>query len=234
MNYPRKEMNLDPESENSRENPHKEFVRKHHLELINRVLAGEMTAEQLANELAEKIVELEDQSDHDRLTGLLNLQGFADALTGDLVIVQQHDIPAYLGFFDGDKLKQLNDTRGKLVGNRVIETYAEQLKELTKKYPHLPLLMGRFGGDEFMLFIVGAGRNEAATVFEDLRQSIPPAIKQNLNDPSLESTISMGVVKVQPQDNALTLIDRADRNLKEAKLNRNRVIFEDYPTSVRR
>lgn len=231
MSYSKEAMDPSSETEKRRGNPHGEFLKQRNLGIIKKVLSGELTEDQAAEEITNREVELEIQRDHDSLTGLLNIHGFADALVEDLTIIAQNHLPAYLGFFDGDKLKEVNDTRGKVTGNTVIKTYASQLQQLTALYPHLSFLIGRFAGDEFMLLVIGASREEAKEVFEKLRSGIPGAVKEALNDPEIHNTISMGVVKVQPEDNAMTLIQRADGKLNEAKRDRNKVIFEEIPTT---
>lgn len=227
MSYSEKDMGDETtESEIIKVNPHREFIVKRNLKAIERILSGEITAQELAEKMADREVELENRADHDGLTGLLNYQGFMDALTEDLTIIHQYDLPAYLGFFDGDKLKEINDTVGKLAGNKIIQTYAQVLMQTASSRPHLASLIGRFGGDEFMILVIGASRNEISEMFEELRRSVPEAVKEALNMPDLNNTISIGVIKVGPHDNAATIIKNADANLRKAKKDRNKLVFD--------
>lgn len=234
MSYPKEVMaDQTPEAEQRpHENPHRGFLIRRHLEMLQKLQSGEMTAEEVATNWADREIELEDRASHDPLTGLLNLQGFSDALMEELSVINLYGIPSYLGLFDGDKLKELNDRVGKLAGNQVIQIYADVLRQVEASRPHIPMLMGRFGGDEFMLLVIGAEIKEAREAFEEVRTTIPDALKRQLNMPNLESTISIGVVKVRPDDNANTLLQRADDQLKTAKTERNKVVFEDYPATL--
>ncbi len=228
MGYPENMGQDSPEYEPPKPNPHREFLVRRNRENIQKVLSGELTQQQLAEMQADREVELENRADHDGLTGLLNYQGFMDALTEDLGIIHQYDLPAYLGFLDGDKLKDINDNLGKPTGNKVIQTYAKVLTQITTRRSHLASLIGRWGGDEFMILVIGAGRDEAIEIFEEIRQDVPKSIKETLNMPDLESTVSIGVVKVGRSDNAATLTQSANDNLDRAKEARNKVVFEPY------
>ncbi|MBI3103680.1 GGDEF domain-containing protein [Candidatus Daviesbacteria bacterium] len=230
MRYLEGEMvDQNPETEKPKSNPHREYLVRRNSARLAKVRSGELPPEQLAAEWADREIALEDQADHDSLTGLLNYQGFADALTADLMIIQLYNIPAYLGFFDGDKLKKINDTIGKLAGNQVIQSYAKTMRQIEALHTDIPFLMGRFGGDEFMLLVIGVDIKAAKAIFEEVRTTIPDRVKSSLNMPDLENTVSMGVVTIQPNDNAQTLLRRADDQLKIAKMERNKVVFEGLP-----
>lgn len=227
MIYAEKDMNGSQETEGHEpKDPHRQFLRQRNLDNIRRVLSGELTAEQLAEQFTDRELELENRADHDGLTGLLNYQGFVDALTKDLKIIQQLGIPAYLAFLDIDRLKEFNDTRGKMNGNRLIKTYASVLQRKTEESPHIPSLTCRFGGDEFVWLLIGASKQDVSKLSEEIRREIPQAVKREFNDPTLERTISIGIVEVQTNDNPSTLLERADQSLNKAKGLRNRVVFE--------
>lgn len=226
MSYSGKEMDQTIEPEGRKEDPHRQFLRKRNLDNIRRVLFGELTAEQLAEQFADRELELEDRADHDGLTGILNYLGFVDALTEDLKIIHQLDIPAYLAFLDIDRLKEFNDTMGKINGNRLIKTYASVLQSKTEQSTHILSLIGRFGGDEFVWLSIGASKQDVLSLSEEIRRGIPEAVKGEFNDPTLERTVSIGIVQVQKEDDPLTLLDRADQKLKQAKQTRDKVVFE--------
>lgn len=230
MSYCERAMAEEEARTSEPETLHRQFLRQRNLADIKKVLAGEMTAEQLADQMTNREMELEDLADHDGLTGLLNYKGFVDTLTGDLEIIRQLNIPSFLFFLDIDKLKEFNDTMGKVNGNRLIKTYAQVLQQQTEQQSQLPSTIGRFGGDEFVLFLIGATKQQAADLAERIRQEIPEAIKQEFNDPTLDRTINIGITTIRPNDNALTLLERADMSLNQAKQTRNRVVFEGQPS----
>ncbi|MBI2039551.1 GGDEF domain-containing protein [Candidatus Microgenomates bacterium] len=232
MSYPENSMPETPEPESKRENPHKRYLLERNLQRIKRVLDGELTPEEASEEITQRELELEERADHDGLTGLLNFQGFTNSLTEDLSIIQQYNIPAFLAFIDIDRLKEFNDTKGKMAGNKLIETYAKVLENEIAKRPHLPSLTGRFGGDEFVALVMGASTEDVWQLFEDVRREIPEAVKRVFQDPNLERTVSIGIVRVQYSDDAATLLDRADSKLNQAKGKRNQIIFEEYPLTI--
>lgn len=167
---------------------------------------------------------LEDLVDHDGLTGLLNQTGFADALVTHLDSIHNNDIPAYLAFLDGDKLKVFNDTRGHQSGDQLIQTYATTIQQQLFKRPDITFLVGRLGGDEFAYLIMGASQQEAQELAQEIKNQLPEAVKASFNDQSLEQTISIGLTRVQPEDTAQTLLNRADQALHQAKEIRNHMV----------
>lgn len=230
MSYCERDMAESKEEKKSEpETLHRQFLRQRNLMDIKKVLSGEMTDEQLADQMTDREIELEDLADRDGLTDLLNFKGFVDALTEDLEIIQQHNIPSFLFFLDIDQLKEFNDTMGKVNGNRLLRTYAQVLQQQTEQQPQLPSTIGRFGGDEFVLLLIGATKQQATDLAERIRQEIPEAIKQEFSDPTLDRTISIGITTIRPNDNALTLLERADMSLSQAKQTRNKVVFEGQP-----
>ncbi len=99
------------------------------------------------------------------------------------------------------------------------------LNETTERLEHLTFKIGRFGGDECVILVIGASQREVSNLADDIRKGIPEAVKTTFNDPSLEKTVSIGITKVQPNDNNSTLLDRADRCLREAKEQRNHIVM---------
>lgn len=231
MSYSELGMETSPNATDQPENPHRKYLKEKHLAQIQKVMAGEMAAEQLAEELAQKQEELEYQADHDGLTGILNFQGFMDAIAADLAIIHQFEISAYLALLDGDRLREINKTKGKLAGNKVIQAYATVLNNVSNLHTNLPMVIGRFGGDEFAMLIIGGQKKEVQQVLEEIRGLIPLGVKDALNDPDIENTVSIGAVTVQTNDDAQTLIERADQNLDNAKITRNAIFFDQLPIS---
>ena len=92
---------------------------------------------------------------YDPLTGMLNRRSFRAAVD-DLVGVSV-GAPALL-FVDLDRFKQVNDTLGHVVGDRLVAAVAERLRQAAGP----DATLGRFGGDEFVIYrVYGGGRAEA-------------------------------------------------------------------------
>ncbi len=145
----------------------------------------------------------------DSLTGLLNKREF---------LIQLHDElkgggrPFALALLDIDNFKLLNDTHGHLNGDKALLSLVSKLKE------HLRMddLIGRFGGDEFIIILRG-GCSQCETclrIYEYISHvSVPP-----LNGGSLEFALSMGV-SFSPKDGTTSevLLEAADKRLYQAK-----------------
>ena len=69
---------------------------------------------------------------------------------------------------DIDRLKEINDTLGHLAGDKVIRDFADRLKRLIRKID----IIGRFGGDEFMLMLSHNTTRQACVVAERLKKAM--------------------------------------------------------------
>ncbi|AJR24815.1 GGDEF domain-containing protein [Sphingobium sp. YBL2] len=154
---------------------------------------------------------------HDPLSGLLNRRGFDDAIgqrarklptQGSLIVC------------DIDHFKSINDAHGHALGDRVIVTLARILVQ----FAPAEAITARFGGEEFILFLPDADAARAATVANDIRESIAQEVARQLGL-SRPLTASFGLSAVQSGDAAIhDAIARADAALYEAKTHgRNRV-----------
>lgn len=117
---------------------------------------------------------------------------------------------------DLDHFKAINDTHGHQEGDKVLQDFSHLISTRLRRGDHL----FRFGGEEFVVVLEGAGLEGAIRVAEDFRQLIADAKlgpEQNL-------TVSIGVAALGAGEFIDTWITRADSALYEAKrLGRNRV-----------
>lgn len=93
-----------------------------------------------------KMLTVQKKSRTDFLTGLLNRSGFEDTVKNSLKMQPQKGI---LCICDMDNFKLVNDTLGHPVGDKVLKQFAELLKESFSECA----VIGRIGGDEFVIFI---------------------------------------------------------------------------------
>lgn len=93
---------------------------------------------------------LEFQAQHDSLTGLPNRFHFLDLLEKRLSAAQTRDAIVAVLFIDLDRFKQINDTLGHLVGDRILIQVAERLRS---GLLHEDDVAGRMGGDEFTVIL---------------------------------------------------------------------------------
>lgn len=171
-------------------------------------------------ELEARKIELERLSVTDRLTGLYNRLMLDKVL--DEVILQKlnHSTNFALILLDIDKFKSINDTYGHPLGDKILIEIAQLLTEKARKVD----VVGRWGGEEFLIICRNTEIEEAYQIAEKIRKSIElfsfTSIKQG--------TASFGVTAVRQRDSISQMISRADQALYRAKQSgRNRVEIEN-------
>ena len=114
-------------------------------------------------------------------------------------------------FVDMDNLKKINDTFGHGAGDKALRLLGETLREAAGE----EALCCRLGGDEFLLFLPGAGRRPAE---EKIRSLIAEFERKKAEDPSLSSaSLSAGLALCSPSDPYLLAYNRADKALYHVK-----------------
>jgi diguanylate cyclase (GGDEF)-like protein len=121
---------------------------------------------------------------------------------------------------DLDHFKWVNDTYGHAVGDTLLTATARVLQQRVR----LDDVVGRWGGEEFLVVCPSTGLEDAAALAETLRARIAAR-----DFPGIGSrTASLGVAASAPGDTATSLVERADAALYEAKrLGRNQVVVAD-------
>lgn len=150
-------------------------------------------------------------SQHDGLTGLLNHTAVKAALDARIA-GQPKDGHIAVAMIDIDHFKSVNDTFGHPVGDQVIRSLAWLLKGRLRGTD----VIGRYGGEEFLVAIPEATPDEAYAVLDWIRDSfggMPHAHPEGL----FRATFSAGVAHYEPSVTADELINAADLALLEAK-----------------
>jgi diguanylate cyclase (GGDEF)-like protein len=166
----------------------------------------------------------------DPLTGLTNRRGLEQQLDQLLAHGQRTDEMLSLVMFDVDHFKVVNDTYGHETGDVVLLALAQRAREATRAQD----VLGRFGGEEFLGILPGAGRDAALTAAERLRAHVAEV---PLATPSgaVAVTISVGVATTLPGADVshAGLLAAADHALYAAKhRGRNCVVHADgQPTA---
>lgn len=112
--------------------------------------------------------ELKKQATLDHLTGFYNKKTFISILETELSRARRHQDSLALMFIDLDKFKLYNDTFGHLMGDKLIHDFAQQLKQTCRKMD----IVGRFGGDEFVIIAPQTDQNGAQALAEKIRRGI--------------------------------------------------------------
>lgn len=165
----------------------------------------------------------------DPLTELSNRRALDWELPRQIQNARSRALPLSLLMLDVDRFKSINDTYGHLVGDRVLQLLSARLRH-NLRIQDTPF---RFGGEEFAILLSNTNAKEAQAVAVRLNQLIGNQHFTIDNKLTLHITASIGIASLQPNDdfNGISLIERADRNLLQAKSNgRNQVISEPEPT----
>jgi len=136
-----------------------------------------------------------------------------------IALTKRSKRPFSLAFIDIDHFKQVNDTFGHVVGDRVLRAVADCINAAVRNSD----VVGRYGGEEFAVIMPDTDLMDAHLVAERLRSSIESIDFADLKGAPL--TISLGVTQWLAGDESTeTIIERADRALYRAKNSgRNRV-----------
>lgn len=162
----------------------------------------------------------------DGLTGINNRK----ALDGHLRnLVERNTVthsPFSLLMMDLDDFKQLNDTYGHTVGDRMLLAFAEKCRNAVRSDDFL----ARYGGEEFILILPGASLRNANKKARQLCRSVAAARYAADDSPRsdvVSVTVSIGVSTYRKGDTEKSLVDRADQCLYKAKeAGKNRVVSE--------
>jgi len=128
-------------------------------------------------------------------------------------------------FLDLDNFKQVNDRFGHEAGNAVLKETARQCGA----HIRLTDLAGRYGGDEFVVVLVGTGQEGARVVGEKVRSAVQETGKQ-MGYPEGLITASIGVAEYRPDKKDEDVLVAADRALYRAKAaGRNQVATGGEP-----
>lgn len=160
----------------------------------------------------------------DSLTGLYNRRYLEVHLQKLLHKNQQSNKPLAILMVDIDNFKSVNDTYGHAVGDQILKVFAERLKDGLRSFD----LVARMGGEEFVVILPDVSHDLAYIVAERLRSSIADTpIPCAAPDGQLAITTSIGGAIINSNTDMLLTLDRADKQLYEAKESgRNRTFFE--------
>ena len=146
---------------------------------------------------------------HDSLTGLLNRRALVEAGQQKLTQAWHAGTPLSVALVDIDFFKHINDQLGHEAGDRVLEDMSRLLSGLCRRDD----LVGRYGGEEFLLILPGAARAECAVLGERLLQ----AVRQYRYLGHYPVTASVGFASREGRDSWSALLSRADVQLYRAK-----------------
>ena len=161
------------------------------------------------------LMQANELSNVDALTFLPNRRMIIRELQNEALRAQRYPSPLSISVVDVDFFKKVNDAYGHLVGDEVLRHVAYQLRDNVRH----PDLVGRYGGEEFLILLpntdAAEAAGQAARLCKCVREAQFPA-----GGHDLKVTVSIGVAQYQPGvDTWDTLLNRADSAMYEAKKN---------------
>jgi diguanylate cyclase (GGDEF)-like protein/PAS domain S-box-containing protein len=164
---------------------------------------------------------LRDMASKDPLTGILNRRSFMDLARQQVARAHRFDEPLSVLVLDIDHFKNINDTYGHSTGDEALRMVAGACCGILREYD----LLGRLGGEEFVVMLPGVTADEARVVAERLRRSLS-RMAIPCSTGRFHLTASIGIAAIDgPADTVEKTIHRADLGLYRAKRQgRNRVI----------
>lgn len=164
---------------------------------------------------------LEVQATTDGLTGLLNRKSFTERLSSVLSRLDGR-YPCAVIMLDIDHFKRINDTYGHPAGDEVLRNVASIIRKTIRKID----MAGRYGGEEFVLYLHHADRVRAENVAERLRMIIGKA-RYTFGGKEASVTASLGAACYPADGRTLQeLVGKADEALYRSKQGgRNRLTF---------
>lgn len=151
----------------------------------------------------------------DALTFLPNRRLVVRELQSEVIRAERYNSQLSISVADVDFFKKVNDTHGHIAGDEVLRHVAHQLRDHIRH----PDLVGRYGGEEFLILLPNTNAIEAAEQAARLCKYVRETSVQ-VNDQVLSVTISIGVAQFQHGvDTWDTLLNRADNAMYEAKKN---------------
>lgn len=166
-------------------------------------------------------LDIQHQANTDYLTGVNNRRHFMELAERELTRAKRYDSPMALFMIDIDFFKQINDTHGHAVGDRVLKELANVCLQTLRDID----IVGRLGGEEFAILLPETALDEAIEVANRLHDALANTQISNGEHITLKFTVSLGISALQSKQQDLEqLLDVADQALYEAKRQgRNRV-----------
>lgn len=158
------------------------------------------------------IVELRDEAQGDKLSGMLNRRGFEEKAGATLAECSRNGMPVAILVADLDGFKRINDTFGHAVGDQVIMAFGKTLRSAVDE----GMVAGRIGGEEFAILAPGADPQVARLLAERIRAGFKVCTTTDVTS-GVDPTVSIGVYATRRWKDLYELLSNADFALYEAK-----------------
>jgi len=168
--------------------------------------------EQESGDLRQLILEKNKEALVDVLTEIPNRLAYEKKALEEIARCNRFSVPLSMAVWDVDLFKQVNDTHGHKVGDKVLKAVAQLLDARMRETDFI----ARYGGEEFVMFLPGADESKALELADSLREKIA-ACNFKHHDGIVRITVSCGVTAFVEGDSHESMFERADRALYAAK-----------------
>jgi diguanylate cyclase (GGDEF)-like protein len=153
---------------------------------------------------------VKDESERDLLCGVLNRRGIEQKLDIELKRAGRLGQDLAVALIDIDHFKAINDHAGHAAGDTALRDVVSAISGRLRQHD----LIGRFGGDEFLLILPHTSSSEAFTISSRIEQSVR---ELSIPGEAIPLTISIGLTQAISGEIAGPLLARADKALYDAK-----------------
>jgi diguanylate cyclase (GGDEF)-like protein/PAS domain S-box-containing protein len=154
---------------------------------------------------------LRDMATHDALTGTFNRRYLEDLLRRELERAERYAHPLTIGILDIDHFKRVNDTYGHNTGDEVLRAVSQRCKGMLRAND----VIGRYGGEEFVLVFPETDLAAAEVVAQRLREAVAEQ-RVSAGGTPVQITVSIGLASARG-GTIQTLMGQADAALYDAK-----------------
>lgn len=171
----------------------------------------------------------------DELTKLLNRRGFfklAEPVFKEIKFIKSNPnrrknfkiTNLSIILLDIDNFKKINDTYGHLIGDKALVLVANIIKNRLREID----LVGRYGGEEIIILLLGANKHSAYNIAEEIREKIASSSLTISKSKKLNITASFGIAELKKEKTLEELTKKADKAMYRAKKSgKNRTVIAD-------
>ena len=164
---------------------------------------------------------LREIASHDALTGICNRRYFLEQANIQISRSLRLENECFIAIFDLDHFKRVNDTYGHQAGDQVLREIAQRVKKTIRPYD----LLGRYGGEEFIILMCDISRENITAAVERVRKEVEKT-PVNFENKEIPITASFGIACAAPSNDLNSATKYADDALYKAKeTGRNKVVF---------
>ncbi len=198
-----------------------DFASTPHIEKLHKQIRLFQLESEFSKQLAQKKqIELEsvmaqarEVTQTDPLTFIYNRRAVIRELQDEVMRAERYNAHLSVSIIDVDYFKSINDSFGHPVGDAILQQVAHRLRDGIRH----PDVVGRYGGEEFLIILpnsdIHAAAEQAARLGKMMREK-PALVKEHV----IQVTLSIGVAQLKNgKDTWETLLNRADNAMYEAK-----------------